>query len=296
MGRNFIKAFKYSNQRVLMFSSLTLSEALKHAVFKKGLFFLFLLGVFFGAFVFLGNENIVFAYGSPFVDLKINNSNGPLNVSSNAPLRFSWTSTNADFCYAYGDSSAFTEWRGLIGTSGSKNGKATSPSREYNIFCGNNSQSGLAKDSVVVNISGYSPEPPDPSPSPGPAPPSSGYCSVSYLSKFWNSSNLGKWYYSGMVEHAASVCMCESGGNPNARLLRLPNEDSRGLFQINIKAHPGVYNVPKLYEPEYNIMSAIDIFKKRADWLIRMEGCTSRRVGWQPWSCAKPPFNIYQCN
>jgi hypothetical protein len=56
------------------------------------------------------------------------------------------------------------------------------------------------------------------------------------------------------------IMLLESGGNPNARAyvsserakeLKQGAEDSRGLFQINIFAHPNA-NSTKLYDPEYN--------------------------------------------
>jgi len=300
------------------------------------------------------------------VDMKINNSDGQLMVGYNTPLEFSWTSENADFCYAYGDPSTSAEWRGSLGLSGKKYGVATSPSTEYAVFCGNNSRPELATDYVFVSTFSPTPSPtppdssrvmwnclrsayrgrqiwtcsgqsryrcvngapvseycsngciirslgqddecaggspsPSPPPSPSPSPPPSpspsppptfGYCSVEYLRGFWNSQNLNQYWYDGMIANDASrVCMCESGGNPSARLYRPPNEDSRGLFQINIVAHRN-YTVSRLYEPVYNIMAAIDVFKARASYL---RGCTNKRAGWEPWSCAKPPYNIYKCN
>ncbi|MFH1451369.1 MAG: hypothetical protein ABIF89_02055 [bacterium] len=356
------------------------------------LFFIFCIFFYINSAKRVAN---VFSQSNTRVDLKINNSNGPISVSYESPLEFSWTSENADFCYAYGDSEPNTEWKGSVGLSGKRQGLAIHSFAEYSIFCGNNNYPDLAIDSVFVSItlptstptptptptltptptpwptltptppppvnwncsdssyygqqiwtcSGSSryrcqngipvseycangcvavslgqndycrdtqptpppptpwptltPTPPPPTPwptltpTPPTPPPSSGYCSSSYLAKYWNSQNLGQWWYSGIADDAAKVCMCESGGNPEARLYRPPTEDSRGLFQINITVHN--YDVSRLYEPVYNINSAIDIFKKRADWLSRTQGCTNKRAGWEPWSCAKPPYGIYQC-
>ena len=47
-----------------------------------------------------------------------------------------------------------------------------------------------------------------------------------------------------------AVVMTESGGNPNSHALT-SKEDSRGLFQVNIKAHPDA-NSGQLFNPEYN--------------------------------------------
>jgi len=48
-----------------------------------------------------------------------------------------------------------------------------------------------------------------------------------------------------------AVCMAESGGNPNAHTVT-SKEDSRGLFQVNILAHPDA-NSTQLFDPNYNI-------------------------------------------
>jgi hypothetical protein len=46
------------------------------------------------------------------------------------------------------------------------------------------------------------------------------------------------------------IVMFESRGNPLSHALT-SKEDSRGLFQVNIKAHPNA-NSSKLFDPEYN--------------------------------------------
>ncbi len=48
-----------------------------------------------------------------------------------------------------------------------------------------------------------------------------------------------------------AIVMNESGGNPNARTVS-SKEDSRGLFQVNIYAHPDA-NSSQLFNPDYNI-------------------------------------------
>lgn len=46
------------------------------------------------------------------------------------------------------------------------------------------------------------------------------------------------------------IAMLESGGDPSARAVS-DTEDSRGIFQVNILAHPDANSVA-LYDPEYN--------------------------------------------
>jgi hypothetical protein len=67
---------------------------------------------------------------------------------------------------------------------------------------------------------------------------------------------------------AAAVCTCESGGNPNARALTA-YEDSRGLWQVNLLAHPQYASVD-LYDPAVNVQAALAI--------------SSNGTNWQPWS------------
>lgn len=51
-------------------------------------------------------------------------------------------------------------------------------------------------------------------------------------------------------EYLYAVMMTESGGNPNAHTTS-STEDSRGLFQVNVKAHPDA-NSSQLFNPTYN--------------------------------------------
>jgi len=86
------------------------------------------------------------------VDLKINNSDGPLTKSAGYST-FSWTSTNADYCTASGD----TYWSGAKSTSGSKNiwtGNEKTGITTYQLTCGASSgKTDPADDSVTVNFS-----------------------------------------------------------------------------------------------------------------------------------------------
>ena len=58
------------------------------------------------------------------------------------------------------------------------------------------------------------------------------------------------------------IAICESRLNPNARNLTA-KEDSRGIFQVNVVAHPN-YDVLRLYEVDYNLMAAMQIWKNES--------------------------------
>jgi hypothetical protein len=65
--------------------------------------------------------------------------------------------------------------------------------------------------------------------------------------------------------------MAESGGVPSAQLVT-NREDSRGLWQINIKAWPKV-DAAQLFDPQYNARTALAVYKAAK--------------GWSPWSVYK---------
>ena len=82
---------------------------------------------------------------APTVDLKVNNLNGPLNLSTPASYTLSWTSTNAAACSASGS------WSGAQATSGSQAySNIGTGSYTYSITCTN--PTGSATDSVTVNV------------------------------------------------------------------------------------------------------------------------------------------------
>jgi hypothetical protein len=66
---------------------------------------------------------------------------------------------------------------------------------------------------------------------------------------------------------AVAVAYAESGGNPAAHALT-SREDSRGLWQINVRAHPEFRNV-NLYDPATNARAAKTVLGKQ---------------GWRAWS------------
>lgn len=63
---------------------------------------------------------------------------------------------------------------------------------------------------------------------------------------------------------AAAVARRESGGNPRAHALT-SREDSRGLWQINVRAHP-TWRLRDLYDPRTNAQAAIAISSNGASW------------------------------
>jgi hypothetical protein len=65
---------------------------------------------------------------------------------------------------------------------------------------------------------------------------------------------------------AVAVAMAESGGDPNAHAT--VGEDSRGLWQMNVRAHPDLEG-KNLYDPQVNADAAYALWK---------------RSGWGPWS------------
>ncbi|NMB68842.1 MAG: hypothetical protein GYA20_08780 [Chloroflexi bacterium] len=82
---------------------------------------------------------------APTVDLKVNNSNGPLNLAGPANYNLSWTSTNAASC------SASNSWSGAQAINGSQAFSGiTSGTYTYTITCTN--PAGSAVDSVTVNV------------------------------------------------------------------------------------------------------------------------------------------------
>jgi hypothetical protein len=56
---------------------------------------------------------------------------------------------------------------------------------------------------------------------------------------------------------AAAIAMAESTGDPRARNVT-PREDSRGLWQINVKAHKRFADAD-LYDPQVNARAAFDV-------------------------------------
>jgi hypothetical protein len=84
---------------------------------------------------------------APTVDLKVNNSDGPLSLSEPAGYTLTWTSTNAASCTASEDWSGAQKTAGSLAFSNVAGGSYT-----YTLTCDN--PSGSASDSVTVNVLG----------------------------------------------------------------------------------------------------------------------------------------------
>lgn len=74
------------------------------------------------------------------------------------------------------------------------------------------------------------------------------------------------WPASELVR-AVAVALRESEGDPRAHNLNPPVEDSRGLWQLNVLAHPALAAL-NLYDPAVNAAAAFELWT---------------REGWRPW-------------
>jgi hypothetical protein len=81
---------------------------------------------------------------APTVDIKANGSNGPITIDYNTSANLSWTSSNADACFAY------SAWSGEKGLNGSEQTNNLTSSKTYIISC--SGQGGYAQDSVTINV------------------------------------------------------------------------------------------------------------------------------------------------
>ena len=78
------------------------------------------------------------------------------------------------------------------------------------------------------------------------------------------------------LEAAVDIANCESQFNTNAHCLNcVPGvkEDSRGLWQINVNAHPQYKNV-NLFDAQVNANAAFQVYKEANNTF-------------KPWTCAK---------
>lgn len=84
----------------------------------------------------------------PTVDLKANNSDGPISIAYGGSVTLSWNSTNANSCSASGN------WSGTKGTSGSESMANLTSSKTHTLSC--TGATGSASDSVTVNVASLS--------------------------------------------------------------------------------------------------------------------------------------------
>ncbi len=99
-----------------------------------------------GGTIYGGSASVTATGASPTVDIKANNSNGPITVATNIDaVNLSWTSTNTSSCSASG------AWSGSKSTNGSQNMGVLSSmgTYTYTITCSGTS-GGNATDSVTV--------------------------------------------------------------------------------------------------------------------------------------------------
>jgi uncharacterized repeat protein (TIGR01451 family) len=86
----------------------------------------------------------VFAVQAPFVDLKVNNSDGPIAVPYGSSITLTWTSSNANSCTASGG------WSGSKSISGSLTLSNLTSSKTYTLSC--SGPGGTDSDSVTVYV------------------------------------------------------------------------------------------------------------------------------------------------
>jgi hypothetical protein len=72
--------------------------------------------------------------------------------------------------------------------------------------------------------------------------------------------------------NAVKICLCESGFDPAAH--NTNNEDSRGLFQINVIAHPE-YSYLDLFDPQINANVAFEIFTQSGNKFTAWKNCAA---------------------
>lgn len=80
----------------------------------------------------------------PTVDIKADNSDGPITVEKNSSVTLSWTSSDAESCVGYGG------WSGNQSLNGSISTEFLTNSKYYTLICKNSD--GVASDSVFIKI------------------------------------------------------------------------------------------------------------------------------------------------
>ncbi len=83
---------------------------------------------------------------APALDLKINDSIGPITISYNTPANITWSSANANSCNASGGT-----WAGLRPVSGSESTGNLTVSQTYTLTC--TGSGGTVQKNVIVNVS-----------------------------------------------------------------------------------------------------------------------------------------------
>lgn len=85
------------------------------------------------------------------------------------------------------------------------------------------------------------------------------------------------------LNNAVNICRCESSFNTTAH--NTSGEDSRGLMQINVDAHPE-YSSMNLFDPFVNTQVAYELYLRRGnnfkDWTCAYFLGIERKTGIQP--------------
>jgi cell wall-associated NlpC family hydrolase len=79
-----------------------------------------------------------------------------------------------------------------------------------------------------------------------------------------------------------AIALAESGGNSRAH--NPHGEDSKGLFQINARAHPGLDRKYDLYDPQQNARAAYEVSHRGDDispWTVTHGGASARYLRYQ---------------
>ena len=95
-----------------------------------------------------GEDKTFTTTSGPSVDLRINGSNGPVNVPYNGSIELTWYSSSVTSCSASGG------WSGTKAVSGSESKSDLTSSKTYTINC--TGSGGSVSDSVSVNVGGES--------------------------------------------------------------------------------------------------------------------------------------------
>ena len=139
----------------------------------------------------------------PTVDLKANNSNGPITIPYNTAATLSWTSTNATSCSASGN------WSGAKALSGSQSTGNLTSNKTYTITC--TGSGGTATDSVIVNVQAASPPTVDLKANNSNGPITIPYNTVATLS--WTSTNATSCYATADWSGSKALSGSQSTGN-----------------------------------------------------------------------------------
>ena len=207
----------------------------------------------------------------PSVDIKANNSDGPISLDYNSSAALSWNSDNADYCTASGD------WSGSKSTSGSESTGNLTSSKTYTITC--TGPGGSASDSVTINVSSPSLSVSlSASPSSGCSPLNGVDLTASlsgagsgYASYYFDCTNDGNWEKIVTTDStsytASNLCSYASAGNYTARV----RVERNGISAEN----NSIINVQSCYSHP-----SVDIKANNSDGPISLDYNSSAALSW----------------